>query len=390
MRGEAAAERRPRQDLLADQARHLVARAAQAPLGALERELRLARDELRERRRLAVLRFAAAAPALAQLRERRRLAVHDATPLAVARQDQALAPRGGVEGIAAQQHVAQPHDARAVGASRRQPDHAQRREQRVVALRDRHFERVEAARCRACARATAGSRRRPRSRLPRGLRADGGGSSRRECVARARSRCRAGTPRGARRASGQRLSPSNGRSGMRTPVYRGKPRIGRRSVVKVPRRTVIVRATRREGPMQQHEQRPIWRREPLWLIAAGLVWLEFGDRPRLDSARARRDSRAPDAGRRRLDRGSGPATRASATSARRGRSLGVVVGLLFAWSWARLCGCARARRGVAAGGGAPLATSRCDCRPTRKTFPTRDAHCAPRSRSRSTRRFSRR
>ena len=28
--------------------------------------------------------------------------------------------------------------------------------------------------------------------------------------------------------------------------------------------------------MQQHEQRPIWRREPLWLIAAGLLWLEFG------------------------------------------------------------------------------------------------------------------
>ena len=27
--------------------------------------------------------------------------------------------------------------------------------------------------------------------------------------------------------------------------------------------------------MQQHEQRPIWRREPLWLIAAGLFTLTF-------------------------------------------------------------------------------------------------------------------
>lgn len=27
---------------------------------------------------------------------------------------------------------------------------------------------------------------------------------------------------------------------------------------------------------RQEEQRPIWRREPLWLIAAGLLWLEYG------------------------------------------------------------------------------------------------------------------
>jgi hypothetical protein len=29
-------------------------------------------------------------------------------------------------------------------------------------------------------------------------------------------------------------------------------------------------------PLQRPEQRPFWRREPLWLIAAGLVWLEWG------------------------------------------------------------------------------------------------------------------
>ena len=142
---ETGAERRAREDLLADQPRHLVAGAAQSSLGALQRELRLARDEVRERGRLAVLGSGHAAPALAQFGERRGLAVRDATPLAVARQDQALAARRRVEGIAAQQHVAQPHDARAVGASRRQPHHAQRREQRIVALRDRDCERVEAA-----------------------------------------------------------------------------------------------------------------------------------------------------------------------------------------------------------------------------------------------------
>ncbi|RIL02791.1 MAG: hypothetical protein DCC71_15920 [Proteobacteria bacterium] len=29
-------------------------------------------------------------------------------------------------------------------------------------------------------------------------------------------------------------------------------------------------------PNQQKEQRPIWRREPLWLIAVGLLWLHYG------------------------------------------------------------------------------------------------------------------
>src|SRR6185503_3838333 len=42
---DAAAERRPREDVLAHEARHLVARAAQAALGALERERGLPRDE---------------------------------------------------------------------------------------------------------------------------------------------------------------------------------------------------------------------------------------------------------------------------------------------------------------------------------------------------------
>ena len=52
------------------QARHLVARAAQRALGALEREHRLARDELGEARRLREIGAAGAAPALAQLGDR--------------------------------------------------------------------------------------------------------------------------------------------------------------------------------------------------------------------------------------------------------------------------------------------------------------------------------
>ena len=45
---DAAAERRAREDVLVHEARHLVARAAQRALGALERERGLARDELGE------------------------------------------------------------------------------------------------------------------------------------------------------------------------------------------------------------------------------------------------------------------------------------------------------------------------------------------------------
>src|SRR5581483_6435898 len=53
---EPAAEGRAREDVLAHEARHLVARAAKAALGALERERRLARHELREADRLSDVR----------------------------------------------------------------------------------------------------------------------------------------------------------------------------------------------------------------------------------------------------------------------------------------------------------------------------------------------
>src|SRR4030095_9196025 len=59
---DAAAERRACQHPLPHEAGHLVAAAARAPLGALERELRLARDEAGQRRGVVLL-AGAVAPA---------------------------------------------------------------------------------------------------------------------------------------------------------------------------------------------------------------------------------------------------------------------------------------------------------------------------------------
>ena len=89
--------------------------------------------------------------------------------------------------------------------------------------------------------------------------------------------------------------------------------------------------------MQQHEQRPIWRREPLWLIAAGLVWLEFGTRhgglPLVLAS-------VPGL----LMLGAGvsswlwPGDPRERHFGAAGAILGVVVGLLFSWSWAGFAG----------------------------------------------------
>ena len=106
---DAAAERRPAEDVLVDQARHLVARAAQRALGALEREHRLARDELGEPRGLGEIGAAGAAPALAQLGDGRRLARDDAAAIGLAAQDQPLVQRSGIARIAQQDQIARQH-----------------------------------------------------------------------------------------------------------------------------------------------------------------------------------------------------------------------------------------------------------------------------------------
>src|SRR6266566_3388649 len=94
----AAAEGRARDDLLLEEARHLVARAAEPSLGALERERRLPRDEVGEAGGVREVGAAGAPPALAQLRGRRRLARDDAAAVRVPPEHPRLAepsPRGG-------------------------------------------------------------------------------------------------------------------------------------------------------------------------------------------------------------------------------------------------------------------------------------------------------
>src|SRR5205823_1220213 len=72
-----AAEGRPGDDLLLDEARHLVAGPAEAALGPVERQRRLPGDEVGEPGGVAEVGPAGAPPALAQLRGRCRLANHD-------------------------------------------------------------------------------------------------------------------------------------------------------------------------------------------------------------------------------------------------------------------------------------------------------------------------
>src|SRR5207245_6478748 len=64
---DAAAEGRARDDLLLDEARHLVARAAEPALRALVRERRLQREAVRENRGMSWVGAARATPALALL-----------------------------------------------------------------------------------------------------------------------------------------------------------------------------------------------------------------------------------------------------------------------------------------------------------------------------------
>jgi len=146
-RREARAELPVREDFLAHEARHLVARAAQRPFGALERQGRLPQHEEGERRaRISVALAARLPPLLAQGRRRRRFAGYDAAAVRVARQHPALAQRAGRARVAQGEQVEQPHRAFAAVLPR-QPRHPHRCQQRVVALRQaRHHGRVEPAR----------------------------------------------------------------------------------------------------------------------------------------------------------------------------------------------------------------------------------------------------
>ena len=112
------------------EARHLVARAAQAALGALERERGLARDELGEAGGLADRAAHRVPPALAQLARGRGLARHDPAAVELAPRDPALAQRVRIARIAAQQ-IDEARAALAVALARK-PRDAQRREQRIA------------------------------------------------------------------------------------------------------------------------------------------------------------------------------------------------------------------------------------------------------------------
>ena len=125
------------------EARHLVARAAQTALGALERERGLARDELGEAGGLADRAAHRLPPALAQLARGRGLARHDPAAVELAPRDPALAQRVRIARIAAHQ-IDEARAALAVALARK-PRDAQRREQRIAVagelrleLRDRH------------------------------------------------------------------------------------------------------------------------------------------------------------------------------------------------------------------------------------------------------------
>ncbi len=133
--GDPAAKGRPRFDVLADEARDLVARAAKSALGPLERERRLQRDEVREPGRLRGVGAARELPTLAQLRERRRLARDDAAALRVTPQDPGLTKTAGVTRIAARQQVAESGAVEAVDL-RWLPCDSQWRHQRVVTDRE--------------------------------------------------------------------------------------------------------------------------------------------------------------------------------------------------------------------------------------------------------------
>ena len=146
-----------------DEARHLVARAAQAPLGALERERRLARDELGEAGRLRDVGAAGPPPALAQLGDRRRLAGDDAAAVGLAAEQPAPgAARPGSRGSPKASRSREPARADAVALRRA----ARRRAAAPAAGRRRRRGGLEARVERGAAPAAA--RRRNRDRPRRG------------------------------------------------------------------------------------------------------------------------------------------------------------------------------------------------------------------------------
>src|SRR5262249_37458017 len=128
--GDPAAERGPGDDVLAHEARYLVAQPADATLRALERQAGLTRDEVGEPRGLAEVGAARAAPALTQLGSQRRLAGDHLVARGAARPERLTHPAG----IARVAHQQQPQQATAGAAPGRtlEPRHPERREERVV------------------------------------------------------------------------------------------------------------------------------------------------------------------------------------------------------------------------------------------------------------------
>jgi hypothetical protein len=97
---DTAAECGTSDDVLVDQVRHFVARPAQPPFGALERQARLPHDEFGEAGGQILVGIAGRAPTLAQLGERRRFTDDDRAAIGMAPRDVPLAQRTGVARIA--------------------------------------------------------------------------------------------------------------------------------------------------------------------------------------------------------------------------------------------------------------------------------------------------
>src|SRR5205823_9350891 len=134
-----AAEGRPGDDLLLDEARHLVAGAAEAALGPVERQRRLPGDEVGEPGGVAEVGPAGAPPALAQLRGRCRLANHDPAAVRVPPEHPPLAEPARVARVAQgeERREARRPDAVPLGG---EPGGAKRREQRIVPHGERGLE----------------------------------------------------------------------------------------------------------------------------------------------------------------------------------------------------------------------------------------------------------
>jgi hypothetical protein len=138
----AAAERGPRHDLLGDEARHLVAGAAHAALGPLEREGRLPDNELRQAH--GRVDAGSPTPAPAKLREPRGLGRDHPAALRMPPEDPVLAQPARISRVTQAKEVAEPGRAFPV-ALRRAPGHAQGGQHRIVPLREVRLEaRIDA------------------------------------------------------------------------------------------------------------------------------------------------------------------------------------------------------------------------------------------------------